>query len=40
MQKKEGETMYDKIEIIVTIAFFLVAGFAIFSNLKKKKSNK
>lgn len=31
--------MYDTIKIVVTVAFFLVAAYAIFSNLKKKKGN-
>jgi len=32
--------MYELVEMIVTAAFFVVAGIAIFKGLKKKKDQK
>lgn len=32
--------MYEIVEIVVGVAFFAVAGYAIFSAMKKKKNQK
>lgn len=32
--------MYEKVELIVTIAFFVVAAIAIVGNIMRKKKNK
>lgn len=39
IQKKGGEDMYETLEIVVGIAFVVVAAIAIIGNLKKKKKS-
>ena len=40
-QESRGQIkMYESFELIVTIAFFVVAGYAIYSSVKKIKDKK